>query len=129
MVLYLLTLLPQLGADAGERLLYYPYVFASVLLAVLVMPISPQGGAWEAVAAVSPVAGDLQVKAPILLHPVENLRRLIPASVIHDNQLEALAEAFRGGGRIPHGALDVVLFVVGGKDEGKKRLHPIEAWR
>jgi len=31
---YLLALLPQMGADASERLLYYPFTFAAVLLAM-----------------------------------------------------------------------------------------------
>ena len=36
MGLYLLALLPQLGADASERALYFPYVGAAVLLALLI---------------------------------------------------------------------------------------------
>jgi hypothetical protein len=38
--LYLVALLPQLGADASERLLYLPYVFAAVLIA---MPLASLG--------------------------------------------------------------------------------------
>jgi hypothetical protein len=39
-LLYLGALLPQLGTDAGERSLYFPYVFASILIALLVQEIS-----------------------------------------------------------------------------------------
>jgi hypothetical protein len=39
--LYLLSLLPQLGTEAGERLLYLPYLFASVVLARVVLEIGP----------------------------------------------------------------------------------------
>lgn len=36
---YLLATLPQMGADASERLLYYPYTFAAVLLAMPVLRV------------------------------------------------------------------------------------------
>lgn len=39
-LLYLAALLPQLGTDAGERSLYFPYVFACILIALLVKEIS-----------------------------------------------------------------------------------------
>jgi hypothetical protein len=39
-LLYLGALLPQLGTDAGERSLYLPYVFGSILIALLVQEIS-----------------------------------------------------------------------------------------
>ncbi len=41
MAAYLLALLPQLGADASERLLYVPYVGAAVLLGCLIVQIGP----------------------------------------------------------------------------------------
>jgi hypothetical protein len=39
LMLYLLALLPQLGTDAGERLLYLPYLFVSVSLALTVLDV------------------------------------------------------------------------------------------
>jgi hypothetical protein len=43
--LYLVALLPQLGADASERLLYLPYAFAAVLVAMPVARLSERGSA------------------------------------------------------------------------------------
>lgn len=37
--LFLLALLPQMGTDASERLLYYPYLFAALLLARLILAL------------------------------------------------------------------------------------------
>lgn len=48
--LYLVALLPQLGADASERLLYLPYAFAAVLVAMPVARLSERASA-------DPVAG------------------------------------------------------------------------
>ena len=41
MAAYLLALLPQLGADASERLLYVPYVGAAVVLGCMIVQIGP----------------------------------------------------------------------------------------
>ncbi len=41
LLLYLLALLPQLGTDAGERLLYLPFVFAAVTLVLPILDIGP----------------------------------------------------------------------------------------
>lgn len=41
MAAYLLALLPQLGADASERLLYVPYIGAAALLGCMVVQIGP----------------------------------------------------------------------------------------
>lgn len=38
-LLFHLALLPQLGTDAGERLLYFPYIFFSTIIAFLIMEI------------------------------------------------------------------------------------------
>jgi hypothetical protein len=38
-LLFHMALLPQLGTDAGERLLYFPFVFFSVIIASLIMEI------------------------------------------------------------------------------------------
>lgn len=40
-LVYLGALLPQMGTDAGERLLYFPMVFAAILLALLAGTIRP----------------------------------------------------------------------------------------
>ncbi|MFH1437082.1 MAG: glycosyltransferase family 39 protein [Pseudomonadota bacterium] len=41
MLLYLGSLLPQMGTDASDRCLYFPYIGASILLALLLVSIRP----------------------------------------------------------------------------------------
>ena len=46
-VLYLVALLPQVGTDASERALYFPYLFAAVLLASLLVPLRVPFARWR----------------------------------------------------------------------------------
>jgi hypothetical protein len=41
LTLYLLALLPQLGTDAGERLMYLPFLFLAVTLAIPILDVRP----------------------------------------------------------------------------------------
>lgn len=81
---YLLALLPQLGADASERLLYVPYVGAAVLLGCMIVQIGPlarrmlpetrpgklaRAGGWLALLAVVVPGAALSAYYPYIMLP------------------------------------------------------------
>ena len=81
---YLLALLPQLGADASERLLYVPYVGAAILLGCMIVQIGPlarrllpapgpgrlaRAGGWLALLAVVVPSAALSAYYPYVMLP------------------------------------------------------------
>lgn len=83
-VAYLLALLPQLGTDASERLLYVPYVGAAVLLGCMIVQVGPlarrmlpgprpgklaRGGGWLALLGVVVPGAALSAYYPHIMLP------------------------------------------------------------